>query len=598
MLSSCTSKPATQKEQKMFSPVRRYFALLVTYLKPQWHRTVLLAIFLLSSIGLQLLNPQILKNFIDTALAQGASLLLIHDALLFIGVALLNQALSVAASYLSTNIAWTATNQLRADLVAHCLTLDMGFHKERTPGEMIERIDGDVDDLSNFFSQFVVSLLTSVLLLLGILILFFTISWLVGVVMSAFSVVVLLILMRMRRRITPLWTAERQMSAVFYGFLSERLGGTEDIRANGATAYIMRRFYMLVREWYPIRRRAVVNGNFMFIVAIFTFTFGSALALALGTYLWSIGAITVGTVYLLFSYTDKLSQPIQQIQSQLQDLQQVEACMIRTEELLRITSALPDGNEHFPQREEQIGIEFDNVTFGYVANEPVIHDLSFSIQPGKVLGILGRTGSGKTTLARLLFRLYDPQVGKICVNGVQIEQIQLRELRRHIGIVTQDVQLFSASVRDNLSFFNRSISDERILTAIDEVGLSTWYRTLPDGLDTVLGTDGEGLSAGEAQLLAFTRVLLSDPAVVILDEASSRLDPATEHIIEQAIEKLFAGRTAIVIAHRLATIQRVDNILIIEDGHILEQGERETLTKDANSHFSSLLRTGLEEVLA
>ena len=585
----------------MFSPVRRYFALLVTYLKPQWYRTVLLAVLLLASIGLQLLNPQILKNFIDTALAQGASLPLIKDALLFVSIALLNQGISVAASYLSTNIAWTATNQLRSDLVAHCLTLDMGFHKERTPGEMIERIDGDVDDLSNFFSQFVVSLLTNALLLAGILILFFTISWLVGVVMTAFSLIVLLILMRMRRRITPLWTAERQMSAIFYGFLSERLGGTEDIRANGATAYIMRRFYMLVREWYPIRKRAVVNGNFMFVVAIFMFTLGSALVLSLGIYLWSIGAITIGTIYLLYSYADKLSQPIQQIQSQLQDLQQAEACMIRTEELLRITSALPDGKDNFPplrSNEKETGIEFEQVTFGYVANEPVIHDLSFSIQPGKVLGILGRTGSGKTTLARLLFRLYDPQQGQICVNGVPLQQIQLHQLRRHIGMVTQDVQLFSASVRDNLAFFNRSISDERILAAIDEVGLSAWYRSLPAGLDTVLGTDGEGLSAGEAQLLAFTRVLLSDPALVILDEASSRLDPATERIIELAIEKLFAGRTAIVIAHRLATIQRVDDILIIEDGHILEQGERKALEKDADSHFSSLLRTGLEEVMA
>lgn len=585
----------------MFSSVRRYFALLVTYLKPQWYRTVLLAVLLLLSIGLQLLNPQILKRFIDTALVHGTTFSLIIDALLFIGVALLNQAFSVAASYLSTNIAWTATNQLRTDLVAHCLTLDMDFHKGRTPGEMIERIDGDVDDLSNFFSQFVVSLLTNALLLIGILVLFFTISWLVGIVMSAFSVFVLLILMRMRRRIIPLWTAERQMNALFYGFLSERLGGTEDIRANGATAYIMRRFYMLVREWFPIRRRAVVNGNLMFILALFMFTCGSALALSLGTYLWSIGAITVGTVYLLFSYTDKLSQPIQQIQGQLQDLQKAEACMIRTEELLNMTSALPDGTENFPQlrvTEKGTGVEFDSVTFGYIANEPIIHDLSFSIQPGKALGILGRTGSGKTTLARLLFRLYDPQQGQVCVSEVPIQHIQLHELRRHIGMVTQDVQLFSASVRDNLTFFKRSISDERILTAIEEVGLSTWYRTLPDGLDAVLGTDGEGLSAGEAQLLAFTRVLLSDPDVVILDEASSRLDPATEHIIEQAIEKLFADRTAIVIAHRLATIQRVDNILIIEDGHILEQGAREMLAKDPDSHFSSLLRTGLEEVMA
>jgi ATP-binding cassette subfamily B protein len=585
----------------MLSSVRRYFALLVTYLKPQWYRTVLLAVFLLLTIGLQLLNPQILKNFIDTVLARGATSSLITDALLFIGVALLNQAISVAASYLSTNIAWTTTNQLRSDLVTHCLTLDMSFHKGRTPGEMIERIDGDVDDLANFFSQFVVSLLTNGVLLLAILILFFTISWLIGIVMSVFSLLVLLLLMRMRRRIIPLWSAERQMSAQFYGFLSERLGGTEDIRANGATAYIMRRFYMLIRTWFPIRKKAVMNSNLMFTLTLFMFICGSALALTLGAYLWSIGTITIGTIYLLFSYTSILSQPLQQIQTQLQDLQQAEACMIRTEELLNMTSALADGTEDFPQQRstnKSAAVKFDNVTFGYVANTPIIHNLSFSIQPGRVLGILGRTGSGKTTLARLLFRLYDPQQGSVCVNGIPIQHIRLRELRQHIGMVTQDVQLFSASVRDNLTFFNRSIADERIISAIDEVGLSPWYRTLSDGLDTVLGTDGEGLSAGEAQLLAFTRVLLSDPEVVILDEASSRLDLATEHIIEQAIEKLFAGRTAIVIAHRLATLQRVDDILIIEDGHMLEQGERETLAGNTSSHFSSLLQTGLEEVTA
>ena len=583
----------------MVFPVRRYFALLVTYLKPQWYRTALLALLLLLSIGLQLLNPQILKYFIDTALAGGASLSLIITALLFVGIALLNQGIAVASSYLSTNIAWTATNQLRSDLVAHCLALDMSFHKARTPGEMIERIDGDVDDLSNFFSQFVVSLLTSALLLMGILILFFTISWFVGVVMTAFSLFVLLILMRFRRRIMALWTAERQMSATFYGFLSERLGGTEDIRANGATAYILRRFYMLVREWYPIRKRAVVNSNMMFIVTLFMFICGSALALTLGTYLWSIKVITIGTIYLMFSYTDKLSQPIQQIQSQLEDLQQAEACIRRVEELLSITSTLPDGKNEFPLRgagHEALAVAFNDVTFGYVADEPVIHNLTFSVQPGRVLGVLGRTGSGKTTLARLLFRLYDPQRGEVRVDGMPVQKVRLRELRRHIGMVTQDVQLFHASVRDNLTFFNRSIPDEQILAALDEVGLSTWYGTLPDGLDTVLGSDGEGLSAGEAQLLAFTRVLLTDPGLVILDEASSRLDPATEHIIEQAIAKLFAGRTAIVIAHRLATLQRVDDILIIEDGRIIEQGEREMLAKDAGSRFSSLLRTGLEEV--
>jgi ABC-type multidrug transport system fused ATPase/permease subunit len=419
--------------------------------------------------------------------------------------------------------------------------------------------------------------------------------------MSAFSLFVLLILMRMRRRIVPLWTAERQMSATFYGFLGERLGGTEDIRANGATASILRRFYLLVRQWYPIRKRAVVNTNLMFILILFMFVCGSGLALTLGAYLWSMNAITIGTIYLLFSYTDKLSQPLQQIQEQLQDLQQAEACIRRTEELLSIPSALPDGKEDFPRAGAShgaSGIAFHNVTFGYVADEPIIHHLTFSVQPGKVLGIVGRTGSGKTTLARLLFRLYDPQQGEVCVDGVPVQKIRLRELRRHIGMVTQDVQLFHASVRDNLTFFKRTIPDELVLSAINEVGLTPWYNTLPAGLDTLLGADGEGLSAGEAQLLAFTRVLLSNPGLVVLDEASSRLDPATERMIEQAMEKLFAGRTAIVIAHRLATLQRVNDILIMEDGHIIEQGDRETLARDAGTHFASLLRTGLEEISA
>ena len=178
-----------------------------------------------------------------------------------------------------------------------------------------------------------------------------------------------------------------------------------------------------------------------------------------------------------------------------------------------------------------------------------------------MLGVLGRTGSGKTTLARLLLRLYDTQAGAIRVGDVPVQEAVLHDLRQHIGMVTQDVQLFHATVRDNLTFFNSSIPDERIRAVLDDLGLTAWFHSLPDGLDTELGSDGEGLSAGEAQLLAFTRVFLADPGLVILDEASSRLDPATEQLIERAVSKLLAGRTGIVIAHRLGTIQRADEIL-------------------------------------
>jgi len=195
-----------------------------------------------------------------------------------------------------------------------------------------------------------------------------------------------------------------------------------------------------------------------------------------------------------------------------------------------------------------------------------------------------------------LLRLYDFQEGGISLEGVPIGNVSLRELRQRVGMVTQDVQLFHATVRDNLTFFNRAIPDEQILTVLNDLELSTWYRALPQGLDTELGSDGEGLSAGEAQLLAFTRAFLANPGLVILDEASSRLDPATEHLIERAVSKLLQGRTGIVIAHRLGTIQRADEILILEDGQLLEHNSREALADDTSSRFYRLLQTGLEEV--
>jgi ABC-type multidrug transport system fused ATPase/permease subunit len=211
---------------------------------------------------------------------------------------------------------------------------------------------------------------------------------------------------------------------------------------------------------------------------------------------------------------------------------------------------------------------------------------------------LGRTGSGKTTLTRLLFRLYDPIAGAIQLGGIDLRDLALADLRGRVGMVTQEVQLFQASIRDNLALFDSSVDDRQIERALEELELLDWVRALPEGLDTKLGAGGLGLSAGEAQLLAFARVFLHDPGLVILDEASSRLDPATERLLTRAVDRLIQGRTAIVVAHRLGTVQRADAIMILDQGTIAEYGPRNQLAGDQGSRFYQLLQTGLEEVLA
>ena len=292
-----------------------------------------------------------------------------------------------------------------------------------------------------------------------------------------------------------------------------------------------------------------------------------------------------------------LSGPLRRLTRQMEDLQKASASLSRIEELQLLATRVHDG-PGYPLPSGPIAIEFRELTFGYKEDEPVLHDLSFRLESGRILGLLGRTGSGKTTVARLLFRLYDPQSGEIHIGGTDIRQAKIAALRDQVGMVTQSVQLFRATIRDNLTFFNPEVADDHILHVIEDIGLLPWYEQQPQGLDTQLQSGGQGLSAGQAQLLTFVRVFLKAPGLVVLDEATSRLDPATEGMIERAIDKLLARCTAIIIAHRLATVRRADDILILDEGRVHEHGPRRDLEKDPNSRFSELLRTGLTEVLS
>lgn len=578
-------------------PLKAYWVLLADHIRPQRARFGLLAGLLLVNIALQVINPQIISGFIDAALGGAALSLLVRAALLFLGIAVLQQALSVAVVYLGEKVAWRATNALRAELASHCLNLDMGFHNAHTPGELIERIDGDVAELAKFFSQFVVILVGNLLLLAGILAALFLVDWRVGLAFTVFAALSLLVLQRVRDIALPQQKAVRQAEADLYGFVEEQLAGTEDIRSSGAVDFSLRELYRRQKAILVNDRRARQRGWFIDLAMGSLLTAGNILAISSGYLLFSTGTITIGTVYLFVHYANLLETPIWTLMREVKSFQTIGACVERLSELRAIRPEVIDGTEALPLGGSPT-LAFEDVSFGYNGADPVLRELSFALRPASVLGLLGRTGSGKSTLARLVFRLYDPIHGRILLDGQDIRAAKLGSLHRRVALVTQEVQLFHGTVRDNLTFFDRDIPDEQIQRAITRLGLSDWFAALPAGLDTLLEGGGRGLSAGEAQILALTRVFLRDPGLVILDEASARLDPATEQRLERAIDRLLEGRTAIIIAHRLGTVQRASEVMILENGCVREYGRRAELAADPTSRFSQLLKSGLEEVLS
>jgi len=575
----------------------KYRKFLTAYLMPQWQLALLLGTLLFTTIGLELFSPRILARFIDDAREGVAIEILKNSAFLYIGIALVRQVVSVAARYLSERVGWAATNALREDLTLHCLHLDMSFHNQNTPGQLIERIDGDVANLANFFSDFVFRIVGSLILLFGVLGLLYWEDWHIGAALTVYAIIGMACLFKMRSIAVPQWKAARQASSDLIGFLEEQLSGTEDLRSSGATGYALQQFYKHAGNRLKQERIAGLKSIWLRNTNAFVNVLGYIISLISCFYLFNDGAITIGKIYLVIAYTGMLSGPLRRLTRQMEDLQKASASLSRIEELQLLATRVHDG-PGYPLPSGPIAIEFRELTFGYKEDEPVLHDLSFRLESGRILGLLGRTGSGKTTVARLLFRLYDPQSGEIHIGGTDIRQAKIAALRDQVGMVTQSVQLFRATIRDNLTFFNPEVADDHILHVIEDIGLLPWYEQQPQGLDTQLQSGGQGLSAGQAQLLTFVRVFLKAPGLVVLDEATSRLDPATEGMIERAIDKLLARCTAIIIAHRLATVRRADDILILDEGRVHEHGPRRDLEKDPNSRFSELLRTGLTEVLS
>ncbi len=559
-------------------------------------RFAIMSICVLASITLQIINPIFAQNFINSAVSGGSVHVLYADAAFFLLFAVFAYALSLAAAYTSQDIGWRASNALREDLLLHCLTRDQSWLNSKTPGEFIERIDGDLTVLANFFAEFIVRIIGYSLMAIGISISIAFVNGVAGLIFFGSLAGSVLLIRLTNSAVVRAGVNERQADAELFGFMEEALRGREDITYNGGAPYALYTYLLSAKKMFKNGRSSNFMKTITWAVTYVSYYSTTAIILVVSYLLYSHHAITLGAVFVFYQYISILQNPIEQLTQQTQKMQSAQSSAKRITELFAVSNKIIGGSSSL--REEKSDITMQHVTFFYDdAQTPALHDITLHIPEGKTVGVIGRTGSGKTTLSRLLARLYDPQEGSIFIGTTDIRTVDIRDLRAHIAVAPQDIQLFHATVRENITFCNTAIADDTILALIHSMGLDFWLNQLPNGLDTMLESHGSGLSAGETQFLAFLRLFLQNPKILILDEPSSRLDPITESLMTNCMQQLLAGRTGIIIAHRLKTIQQADYIMALENGKIIEYDTRERLANNPQSYYSGLLKANSAEAL-
>ncbi|MEH6989594.1 ABC transporter ATP-binding protein [Cytobacillus firmus] len=576
--------------KKYIETIKQYHQLLSTYLLNEKKSVLLLVLLVLLHTALQLAIPQMTASFIDKAVAKEPLNLLIIIGVSFITVSIISQSVRVVVETLGVNLGWKCTNSLRNDVVLKCTKMEMNFHNENSAGEMIERIDGDIERLLNFFSQFSVLLITHTLLLIGILFILYMENIIIGIVTTLFVILSLITIKSVRKLSKPFWEKYLESNSNLFGFIGEAIEAMEDTGKNGATKYIINRFYTLLQKWFHFHKRAWLTQEAIATSTILLIGLGNTVALLMSAYFWFQNEISIGTVYMIFFYMGLLSKPIEEISRQFEDLQIADASITRLSKLQSLRSKINDGTKEI--NSPSIALEFKNVEFAYTNKAMNLRNINFKLNSGEKLGLIGKTGSGKSTLAKLLLRLYDVNKGDILINNVSLTDIRIASLRKDIALVSQEIHIFDGTVRDNLTLFDPKYEDQTLINVLDHLELRSWFERLPNGLDTKISF--KMLSLGEAQLFAFARVFLKNPKLIILDETSSKIDRYTEKKVQNALRKLIQDKTAIIIAHRLSTINNVDKILILEDGKIKEYGETLSLL-NTKSYYKELLIDSGEE---
>ncbi|WP_163195826.1 ABC transporter ATP-binding protein [Clostridium thermarum] len=558
------------------------------YLRPYTKQVTLVVALLIFVMLTGIVNPYLLKIAIDENI-QNSDL---RGLLIIGGVMLVLNYLALIASRVRIKVMASVTNNIlvniRHELYSHIQKLSFSFFDNRPVGKILARVIGDVSALQDLFNNSVTSFIPELLSLICVGIMMFTMNYKLALlsvaILPLLSVAMFLIETRSRKR----WQEFRKKRSNMNAFTHEDFSGIKIVQGFASEEHSSKTFNSLSRSMMGSFMHAVKLNDLFWPLVEISWGIGSLIVYWYSVYLLGLndGNITVGTVIAFSSYIGMFWRPIMNISNFYNTLITNFAAAERIFDIMDIQPDITDSATDVKMPKIKGNVEFKNVTFCYEEGVKVLDDVSFKIPAGETVALVGATGAGKTTIVNLISRFYDVTSGEVLIDGTDVRSVELESLRSQMGIMLQDTFLFSTTIKENIRYGKLDATDEEVIAAAKAVNAHEFIMKLPKGYDTDVNERGSRLSVGQRQLISFARALLANPRILILDEATSNIDTATERLVQKGIQKLLYGRTSFVIAHRLSTIRDCDRIMVVDDGRIKESGTHEELMKLKGSYYN------------
>lgn len=553
--------------------------MLVRFLRPYWLQIAIVFVMLIAVAGLSLLMPLLIQRAVDEPIRKGDLAGLIPYGIAYFALIFIIFVIRFAHTYLLQTVGQNALVNLRQDLFEHIMRQDMRFFNTTPVGQLVARLSNDIDALTELLSTSIVVLASNVVQLIGIIVVMLALNWRMALLSLALLPFMIGATVFFRKRIRAASTRFHKLVGEYLAYINEQFNGMLIVQLFGQQATSRKRFENLNQQYVDIHSQFRDHYTGYASVLQLLTTIGLAVVLYGGGQGVLAGWATLGTLIAFLEYTRRTFEPITQLSEQIAQIQTAFSAGERIAKMLRVEPEIVEAGHTVSLNErERHRIAFEHVCFGYEDGHLVLRDLDFSVPAGQRVAVVGATGAGKTSLAGLLARFYDVNEGRVLIDGVDVREIGLADLRRYVTVVPQNPYCFDGTVADNLRLFNPAISDDEMIAAAKMACAHRFIERLPGAYDFQLLPGGANLSQGQKQLLALARALIHNPnSILVLDEATSSIDTETEAMIQEGLEHVLKGRTSLVIAHRLSTIREVDRILVMKNGQLIEDGSHAEL---------------------